>query len=104
MSARVTAVADVVFQVGGPGGTFALAQVDQGDQVITSQLNNPLFKNAINAFVVNAGEVLDGRPQACGCVAFLSPTCTGNPRFAFGGNVTDVPGDLLGDIGCYVCV
>ncbi|KAB5558102.1 hypothetical protein GE09DRAFT_1058173 [Coniochaeta sp. 2T2.1] len=62
--------ADVVFQVGGPDGTFAVAQVDQGDQVLTSKRNNPLFKNAINAVVLNAGETLNGLERACGCVGW----------------------------------
>lgn len=66
--------------------------------------HNPLFKTAINVVVANAGETINGMSQACGCVAFVSPSCAGNPRLAFGGNVTNVPSNLLGNIGCYVCV
>ena len=37
--------ADVVFEVGGPDGTFAVAQVDQGEQVLTSQRRSLILRS-----------------------------------------------------------
>ncbi|KAJ9158431.1 hypothetical protein NKR19_g3297 [Coniochaeta hoffmannii] len=96
--------ADVALQVNGPGGTFAVTLLDQGDQLISSREHSPLFKTDMSAVVLNAGETINGQSQACGCVAFVSPSCSGNPRVSFGGNVTEFPSNVAGNIGCYVCV